>query len=95
MKLLRPLHRQRSRRRNKSRILNTEDLLVLLDVEREDLEAYLNARRLPFHKDSRGELWLSTFTDDALTERANEIIPNTTQMMDLDLATDSFATEDP
>ena len=83
MKLLRPLHRQRTRRRNKARILNSEDLLLLLEVDREDLEAYLNARRLPFHKDSCGEIWLSTFTDDELTERANELIPNSSQM-DLD-----------
>lgn len=89
MKLLRPLHRQRARRRNKARILNSEDLLLTLDIEREDLEAYLNARRLPYHKDSCGEIWLSTFSDDALTDRANERIPNKV------LAPDTPAIEDP
>ena len=84
VKLLRPLHRQRTRRRNKARILNSKDLLLLLEIEREDLEAYLNARRLPFHKDSCGEIWLSTFTDDELTEQANELIPNSNQTMDLE-----------
>ena len=70
MKLLRPLHRQRVKRRNKAVILSSNELVDTLGIPREDLEAYLSERGLPFHKDSQGEIWLSSFADASLTEEA-------------------------
>ena len=59
MKLLRPLHRQRARRRNRVHVLGNEDLAAYYCVPFSELEAYLLKHHLPFHKDSCGNLWAS------------------------------------
>ena len=59
MKLLRPLHRQRARRRSRAVILDGRELAEKYDVQIGGLEDYLIANQLPFHKDSQGEIWAS------------------------------------
>ena len=59
MKLLRPLHRQRTRRRTKLTVLGNEDLAAHYCVTLHELEAHLLNSNLPFHKDSRGNIWAS------------------------------------
>ena len=59
MKLLRPLHRQRTRRRNHFQVLGSDQLASHFGVAREHLEEELRALGVAFHKDSRGELWAS------------------------------------
>jgi len=58
-KLLRPLHRQRTRRRAKITVLGNEDLAAYLSVLPAELEAHMRANSLPFHKDSCGNIWAS------------------------------------
>jgi hypothetical protein len=59
MKLLRPLHRQRTRRVARSRVLNSAELALHFDTVQAGLEGYLIEHHIPFHKDSRGEIWAS------------------------------------
>ena len=59
MKLLRPLHRQRTRRRTRLTVLGNEDLAAHHCVTLNELEAHLLVSKLPFHKDSRGNIWAS------------------------------------
>ncbi len=59
MKLIRPLHRQRTRKRNRAEVLNSAELAVLFGVPAEDLAAYLQRRNISYHKDSNGEIWVS------------------------------------
>lgn len=59
MKLLRPLHRQRTRRRSRLTVLGNEDLASHYCVHRNELERYLQHRQIPFHKDSAGNVWAS------------------------------------
>lgn len=59
MKLLRPLHRQRSRRRNHFTVLGNEDLAAHYGVRFSELESYLVKHDLPFHKDSCANIWAS------------------------------------
>ena len=63
MKLLRPLHRQRSRRRNNFTVLGNEDLAAHYCVRFSDLESYLVKHNLPFHKDSCANIWASCERD--------------------------------
>lgn len=58
-KLLRPLHRQRTRRRHRSKIMNSDELVMHFGIDHSALESYLNAQKIAFHKDSRGEIWVS------------------------------------
>ena len=58
-RLLRPLHRQRTHRRHKSKIMNGDELAQYFKVSREALESYLIREQIAFHKDSRGEIWVS------------------------------------
>ncbi len=72
MKLLRPLHRQRTRRRNRFTVLGNEDLAAYYGVSRQALEAYLERNKLPFHKDSCGNIWASCEREPELpAARAN------------------------
>jgi hypothetical protein len=59
MKLLRPLHRQRTRRRSRALVLNGDDLAAHFGVARKDLQNHLDAKQIPYHLDSRGEIWAS------------------------------------
>jgi hypothetical protein len=54
---IRPLHRQRQRRRRAVRVLDHGELAALLGVEPEHVKAELEARGLPWHEDSAGNLW--------------------------------------
>ena len=63
MKLLRPLHRQRTRRRATHTVLGNEDLAAHYGVRLSDLEQHLISHDLPFHKDSRGNIWASCIID--------------------------------
>lgn len=65
MKLLKPLHRQRTRRRNKFHVLGNQDLAAYYCVSLSELEDYLVEHGLPFHKDSCGNLWASCKKDTA------------------------------
>jgi len=56
-KLLRPLHRQRTRRRNRVTVLSTAELAVHFAIEIGQLECFLAAQGVAYHKDSQGELW--------------------------------------
>ncbi len=58
-KLLRPLHRQRTRRRARATVLASERLAEHFDIDVVNLEAYMHKHNLAFHKDSRGEIWAS------------------------------------
>jgi hypothetical protein len=68
MKLVRPLHRQRTRKRNEFQVLSGEALASHFEVSRANLEAYLDAAGIAYHKDSRGELWASIAKRRPLTE---------------------------
>lgn len=59
MKLLRPLHRQRTRRRLRYTVLGNEDLAAHHEVSLPALESHLLQQGLPYHKDSRGNIWAS------------------------------------
>ncbi len=59
MKLLRPLHRQRTRRRTRFTVLGNDDLAAYYGVRRQELEEHLMKRRIPYHKDSAGNVWAS------------------------------------
>ena len=63
MKLLRPLHRQRTRRRARAVVLSTDALAEHFKVPPEKLEHYLQTQEMPYHKDSTGELWMSVGTE--------------------------------
>ena len=65
MKLLRPLHRQRTRRRARAVVLSTDALAEHFDIPAEKLELYLKSHAMPYHKDSTGELWMSINVDKA------------------------------
>ena len=65
MKLLRPLHRQRTRRRSRLTVLGNEDLAAHHCVRMSELERYLLKRQIPFHKDSAGNVWASCERDIA------------------------------
>ena len=56
-KLLRPLHRQRTRRRNRVSVLASAELAVHFAIEIEQLEHFLVDQDIAYHKDSQGELW--------------------------------------
>lgn len=58
-KLIRPLHRQRTRRRNKAVVLNSIELCDHFAISLEDLEVLLRREGVHFHKDSQGEIWAS------------------------------------
>ena len=58
-KLLRPLHRQRTRRRTQFTVLGNEDLAAYHCVRLSELESYLISHGKPFHKDSCGNIWAS------------------------------------
>ncbi|MEM7003936.1 MAG: hypothetical protein AAF529_24330 [Pseudomonadota bacterium] len=58
-KLLRPLHRQRQRRRSKFQVLNRAELATLLDVPTPAVEAHLDELGIAYHADSNGEIWAS------------------------------------
>ena len=59
MKLLRPLHRQRTRRRTTARVLDEQELAAEFDTSVEALEARLISEGIAFHKDSQGRIWAS------------------------------------
>jgi hypothetical protein len=59
MKLLRPLHRQRTRRRSTARVLDEHELAAELAIPLQDLEANLISQGIAYHKDSRGRIWAS------------------------------------
>lgn len=61
-KLLRPLHRQRRRRRTRAVVLSSDALAAHFGIASTELEDFMIDRGLPFHKDSRGELWASVET---------------------------------
>ena len=65
MKLLRPLHRQRTRRHNRLTVLGNEDLAAYYCVRLGDLEPYLRQHQIPFHKDSIGNVWASCERESA------------------------------
>ena len=69
-KLLRPLHRQRTRRYRRATVLNSTELCDHFAIAPEDLEILLRREGVHFHKDSQGEIWLSSFADASLTEEA-------------------------
>lgn len=58
-KFLRPLHRQRNRRRARAIIFDGDELAEKYGVELETLEDYLLAHKLAYHKDSQGAIWAS------------------------------------
>lgn len=53
---IRPLHRQR-RRRKRVAVLNQDELADLLDVPLADLRARLDELGWRYHQDSSGALW--------------------------------------
>lgn len=65
MKLLRPLHRRRVRRRNRMTVLDSAGLLEYLATKGiavdglEGLPGYLQRHNIPFHRDGQGEIWVS------------------------------------
>jgi len=59
MKLLRPLHRQRRRRQTRFIVLGNDDLAAHFSVPLCELQAHMERHNLPFHKDSRGNMWAS------------------------------------
>ena len=58
-KLLRPLHRQRQRRRSRASVLGSTELAAHFDVDIDAVEDHLRNLNLAFHKDSRGVIWAS------------------------------------
>ena len=58
-KLLRPLHRQRQRRRTKFQVLNRAELATWLDVPASAVEGHLEKLGIAYHADSNGEIWAS------------------------------------
>ena len=58
-KLLRPLHRQRSRRRKRIEVVGRQDLAERYDISPEEVEAHLSQLGIAFHKDSNGGVWCS------------------------------------
>lgn len=62
-KLLRPLHRQRQRRRSRATVLDSKELAAHFDVPIDAVEDHLRKLDLNFHKDSQGVIWASL--DDA------------------------------
>ena len=62
---LRPLHRQRNRRRKRVSVLNHTELAERLQVPLEDVKAKLAELGWPCHEDSGGNLWATPQdTDD-------------------------------
>ncbi len=59
MKLLRPLHRQRTRRTTRATVLNRSEVASLLEIDGAEVETYLCTQGIGFHRDSRGEIWVS------------------------------------
>ena len=59
MRLLRPLHRQRVRKRSQFTVLGNEDLAAYFDVRYDQLQNHLEKMDIPFHKDSSGNIWAS------------------------------------
>ena len=58
-KLLRPLHRRRTRRRSRAVVLGGNELAAHYQVPLAELETFLTEHTMKYHKDSRGELWAS------------------------------------
>ena len=56
-KLLRPLHRQRTRRRHRVSVLSSAELAEHFAIEIGQLERFLGTEGVAYHKDSQGELW--------------------------------------
>lgn len=54
---LRPLHRQRSRRRTPVAVFNHEELAARLEVTVDEVKAKLVELGWSFHEDSGGNLW--------------------------------------
>ena len=59
MKLLRPLHRQRQRRRTTAQVMNAEELCAYLNVTIDALEPALQNKKIAYYKDSQGSIWAS------------------------------------
>ena len=58
-KLLRPLHRQRIRRRARVEVVGLVELADRFGVAKNEVEAHLIDRGIAFHKDSNGGIWCS------------------------------------
>ena len=58
-KLLRPLHRRRTKRKVRAQVLNSEELCAAFNVSRAQLVEHLQSSDVPFHIDSQGEIWAS------------------------------------
>jgi len=58
-KLLRPLHRRRSKRKARAQVLNSAELCESLNIERRALEQHLKDTNIAYHVDSQGEIWAS------------------------------------
>ncbi len=70
MKLLRPLHKRRSRRRQRAIILNSSELTEHFGLSQQamaaqSLEQFLKLHQIPYHKDSKGEIWASIVSNDS------------------------------
>ncbi len=63
-KLLRPLHRQRTRRRRTAQIMSAPELAEQFTIAERDLEDHLRANDIPYHKDSQGMIWASCTVDE-------------------------------
>lgn len=56
-------HKQRKGRHRRVEVLNTAELQQRLDVSGDDLERELRRLQLGYHKDARGEIWVSMPAD--------------------------------
>lgn len=59
MKLVRPLHRQRRRRRARWQVLNAAELSERFGVPLHELETTLVSQGIDFYKDSQDNIWAS------------------------------------
>ena len=64
MKLLRPLHRQRTRRRSTARVLDQSELAERFGVELADLKEHLEHQGVRYHMDGQSRLWASIRDDE-------------------------------
>ena len=56
---IRPLHRQRTGRRPRVKVLDQNELADLLNVPVSELREELDRRGWPYHVDGSGRLWAS------------------------------------
>jgi hypothetical protein len=77
---LRPLHRQRGRRRPAQPVRNSRELAAALGCPHAELEAELQRKGIRYHKDSSGELWSSQpIPEQPSTQQPSTQQPSTQQ----------------